>query len=279
MQSFNSFLSERLPASAKVSLRRLAFYSLRLAEGLGGADELYPPAWMPLVGSGDFRTVGQEYFRYFTDLGGLQPSHSVLDVGCGLGRMAIPLTNFLDPRQGRYVGFDIEAEAIAWCQRRIARRFPNFTFIHLKAANPNYISATPIRQRPAFPAAERAFDFAIVTSVFTHLLPAEVEFFISELARVLKPGGRCLVTGFLLNAQSEALIVAGRSRFRFTHSYGRQRVINPDLPQAAIAYPEAQLRAWLAEYQLQVLEPIHYGNWCGREPFTDGQDIVIAQRL
>jgi SAM-dependent methyltransferase len=233
---------------------------------------------MPLVGDGDFRAVGQEYFHYFIHLVGLQPTHSVLDVGCGLGRMALPLTTYLAPASP-YVGFDIEPEAIAWCQRRISRRFPNFQFIRIKAANPNYIAAGLPDALPTFPAADRAIDFAIVTSVFTHLLAREVAHYLAELSRVLKPGGRAFLTFFLLNDESEALIDSGHSRYRFVHRFGDQRVINPRLPQAAIAYPEQQVHAWLKAFPLKLVDRVHYGNWCGRGQFTDGQDILIVEKL
>ena len=41
-------------------------------------------------------------------------------------------------------------------------------------------------------------DVAFLTSVFTHMLPEDVEHYLDELARVLKPGGRTLITWFLL---------------------------------------------------------------------------------
>lgn len=277
MQSFIRRLGARAPAAVKVGLRRAAFQALRLTEAVLGAQAIYPPAWMPLVGDGDFLAVGREYFGYFTGLGGLQPTHNVLDVGCGVGRMAIPLTEYLTPAS-RYVGFDIEAEAVAWCQRRITARFPNFQFVWVKAANPNYVAQGRTADLPAFPAASAAFDFAIVTSVFTHLLPAEVTHYLAELARTLKPAGRALLTFFLLTAEAEALIAAGRSQFAFVHPHGGQRVVNPRIPQAAIAYPEPQIREWLSAAGLRLVEPIHYGNWCGREKFTDGQDILIVEK-
>lgn len=269
-------LSERLPSPVKVGLRRLAFAGLRLAEWVRPQSDLYPPAWMPLVGSGDFRAVGQAFFRYFTTLAHLQPHHAVLDVGCGLGRMAVPLTTYLQAPQGRYLGFDIEREAIAWCQRNITRRFPNFEFVTVAAHNPNYLSsaaaATPVR----FPAPTAGFDFVIVTSVFTHLLPADVETYINEIARVLRPSGQCLMTFFLLNPESEALLDAGQSHFPLSHRWGLCRVANPQLPQAAIAYPETQVLSWLKRAGLQA--SIHYGNWCGRTQFMDGQDILVVSR-
>jgi SAM-dependent methyltransferase len=278
MRDFSQLLNERLPAPVKVGLRRAAFLALRLYAAVRPSADIYPPNWMPLVGSGDFRQLGLEFLNYFTTLGGLRPTDHVLDVGCGVGRMAVPLTTFLDSAHGRYAGFDIEAEAVDWCLRQITRRFPHFEFRHHQAANPNYVQGQEAAQLLPFPCPDQAFDFAIVTSVFTHLLPAEVEHYLRELARVMRPGGRCFMTFFLLNAESEALIAAGQTRYRFVHDFETHRVINPRLPQAAVAYPEARVRGWLAASGLALQEPIHYGNWCARPQFVDGQDIVIAKR-
>lgn len=49
---------------------------------------------------------GEQFLQYFIELGGLKPSDRVLDVGCGIGRLAIPLTQYLDARGG-YAGLDI----------------------------------------------------------------------------------------------------------------------------------------------------------------------------
>src|SRR5438128_11248357 len=47
------------------------------------------------VGGGDFNAIGKEFFAYFTDLCGLGRDDYVLDVGCGCGRMAVPLVAYL----------------------------------------------------------------------------------------------------------------------------------------------------------------------------------------
>jgi hypothetical protein len=43
-------------------------------------------------------------------------------------RVALPLTGYLND-VGRYAGFDISQEAIAWCKENISRSHPNFDFI------------------------------------------------------------------------------------------------------------------------------------------------------
>ena len=55
----------------------------------------FPPWWLRDVGGGDFRAVGQKFLHLFTELADLQPDERVLDIGCGCGRIAFPLTEYL----------------------------------------------------------------------------------------------------------------------------------------------------------------------------------------
>jgi SAM-dependent methyltransferase len=178
---------------------------------LGRRDPLTPPKGRVFFGGGDFNQVGEEYLRYFVELGGLRPHERVLDVGCGIGRMAVPLTRYLDNR-GSYEGIDVFPKGIAWCQENITPRYPNFRFrvadIKNKEYNPGGRFAASEYE---FPYAEASFDFVLLTSVFTHLLPDEVENYLSEIERVLAPGGRCFASFFLLNEESLELLHSGRS--------------------------------------------------------------------
>ena len=72
------------------------------------------------------KLLGKEFFRFFLDIGKLKPGEKVLDVGCGLGRMAMPLTGYLKDG-GSYEGFDIVAEGINWCKENISNKYPAFS--------------------------------------------------------------------------------------------------------------------------------------------------------
>jgi len=43
-----------------------------------------------------------------------------------------------------------------------------------------------------------------------------------------------------------------------------------------VAYDEEFVRDLFQKHSLTIMEPIHYGNWCGRERYLSMQDIVIA---
>ena len=64
-----------------------------------------PPELVQYVG-GDFQKVGKEFMNHFIQIGALQSNEKVLDVGCGVGRMAVPLMNYLTD-DGAYYGFDL----------------------------------------------------------------------------------------------------------------------------------------------------------------------------
>ena len=53
--------------------------------------------WVGGGGSAAFKAIGNEFLGYLVDLSALQPGDAVLDVGCGSGRMALPLTGYLNP--------------------------------------------------------------------------------------------------------------------------------------------------------------------------------------
>ena len=66
----------------------------------------HPPPDSIFVGDGDYRAIGAEFLGHFVRLGRLQPHERVFDIGCGIGRMAVPLTQYLDPERGSYDGVD-----------------------------------------------------------------------------------------------------------------------------------------------------------------------------
>lgn len=237
-----------------------------------------PRRYMFVGGADDFDEVGEEFVGHLVKLAGLTSSSRVLDVGCGIGRMALPLTQRLGT-DGSYEGFDIVELGIRWSERNITARHPNFRFTHADIVNGEYNPRGHIRAEDfRFPYPDDDFDVALLTSVFTHMLPAEVERYASELGRVLRPGGRCLLTAFLLNEQSRALIDAERSAFAFDSADGVYGTVDDQITEAAVSYDERWMMDTLARHGLQLKAPVHYGSWCGRDDPLSFQDIVVVRR-
>ncbi|MEW5958963.1 MAG: class I SAM-dependent methyltransferase [Chloroflexota bacterium] len=236
-----------------------------------------PPWWLRDVGGSDFAAAGQEFLQYFRQLANLQPAERVLDIGCGSGRMAIPLTGYLGP-EGIYNGIDITEESIRWCRQHITRRYPNFRFLHADLYNRRYNPGGRCQARDyVFPFEDQSFDFIFLTSVFTHLLPADTGQYLREIARLLQPSGRALMTFFLLNETQQALTRQGRSAIEFRYGSGPCRLRDEAIPESAVAYDESFLGELLSKCGLVISGPVYYGRWSGREDGLSYQDMLLVR--
>ena len=257
---------------AAISLR------LRAADAVdslaGRRDHLTPPRRMSgYVGRGDFRATGEEFLGHFRELGGLRAEDRVLEIGCGIGRMARVLAGVLRP-PGSYDGFDIVASGIAWCQEHYRGTAAPFRFVHADLRNTAY---NPAGALPAeayrFPYGDGAFDLVIATSLFTHLLPAAAEHYLAEAARVLAPGGRLLSTWLLFSAGRPAARGVRAADRRGPRGRGRpiRRSPRPPSPTTRAGSPSGWTARGLSRHALA------HGTWSGLEG-RSLQDIVVAHR-
>jgi ubiquinone/menaquinone biosynthesis C-methylase UbiE len=115
------------------------------------------------------------------ELAGLEPSDSVLDIGCGTGTLAIAATRHIGPT-GSVYGIDASPQMIARATRK-AR----------KAGAPAVFQLAAAEQLP-FPNAR--FDVVLSTLMFHHLPRSTRTQCAIEIRRVLKRRGRVLVVDF-----------------------------------------------------------------------------------
>jgi SAM-dependent methyltransferase len=101
---------------------------------------------------------------------GLEPDDYVVDVGCGSGRLAKPLSEFLE---GRYLGIDVVPDLVDFARELVGR--PDWRF--------------EVTEGIAIPEADCRADMVAFFSVFTHLLHEQTYTYLAEARRVLKPGG------------------------------------------------------------------------------------------
>ncbi|MCL4115689.1 UNVERIFIED_CONTAM: hypothetical protein GTU68_042769 [Idotea baltica] len=216
--------------------------------------------------------------RHFRNLCDLQADDQVLDIGCGVGRIAIPLTQFLS-MQGSYDGFDIVPDAIRWCQKEVTDRYPNFRFEVANIYNKNYHPTGKIKgSEYQFNFPNTTFDLAIATSLFTHLLPADLVNYVSEAARVLKKDGRCLFTFYLWNSEAQELAEAGKAKVAFPFEFDVYRSKDAKWREEGIAYHEGYVRDVLSSAGFEIEGEIQYGAWSGRKEYLSHQDIIVLRK-
>jgi SAM-dependent methyltransferase len=154
---------------------------------------------------------------------------SVLDFGCGCGRIARQLIQ-QRPRPRSYLGLDLHRGMVRWCQQNLAPHAPGFRFehhdVHHAALNPE-----GQRQPLPFPLEDRSVRLVNAWSVFTHLLEDQARHYLSEAARVLAPDGFLHATWFLFDKAS----------FPMMQEFQNTLFINHEDPTNAVLFD----RAWL----------------------------------
>lgn len=261
--------------NSRLWLRRLAYLPLECVDKLSGrVNPLVPPRGLWFIGGGKrYPEINEETLGYLV-AAGLQPSHSVLDMGCGIGFMGARLTSFLGT--GSYHGFDVIRVGIKWATDNITARYPQFQFSHCDIYSKHYNPSGKISPETfTFPYPDQQFDFAFGLSLFTHLLPATAERYLREMARVLKPSGIAWVTLFLLNDESELLIKQGKSTLHLSPA-GNCWLLDQKFPETAVGLPEQDFRKWCAGAGLEI-QQVNYGSWCGRERFLTEHDTVVLR--
>lgn len=155
-----------------------------------------PPRLAYFVGAGDFQKIGEFTVSKCIDVG-LKPGDQVLDIGCGIGRIALPISNRFGNRI-QYDGVDPNRRGIMWCKSHISSKHPNFRFQCIDLRNDEYNPDGMVNPANfSLPYIGSSFDFIILNSVFTHLKLVEIDNYLKEISRVLRRSGTVYATFFL----------------------------------------------------------------------------------
>ncbi|MBW3565739.1 MAG: class I SAM-dependent methyltransferase [Acidobacteria bacterium] len=228
-----------------------------------------------IVGAGDFEPVGRKLADLAVRFGEVDSGSHVVDWGCGWGRATIPLARIIT--DGSYLGVDVDSEAIRWCRSSIGAINPRFDFFHLDVPNAYYHpDATGNSESFSIPVLDESVDVVLAFSLFTHLRPHDAIACLDEIRRVLRPGGRLVMTHYLLTEdrieKAKSCPNAPQFRYRLDDSH---RSTNDRVPESAIGVHrdtlEATIRGRFARFE------IRDGAWDCTPDTVSYQDLIVAQ--
>jgi ubiquinone/menaquinone biosynthesis C-methylase UbiE len=135
------------------------------------------PSWLvPLLENPYFQAVAGA--RLLLDRAGVGPGMSVLDAGCGPGRVTLPAAERVGP-SGRVVALDLQLGMLAKIRRRLdARGVTNVELLHAALG--------------AGELGERQLDVALMVTVLGEIPDPDAA--LREITRALRPGGVLSVT-------------------------------------------------------------------------------------
>jgi ubiquinone/menaquinone biosynthesis C-methylase UbiE len=138
------------------------------------------------VGGGSFDLIGRLELEVLL-MEGLKPTDTLLDFGCGTGRLAIHAIPTLVG--GCYIGIDISQSMLDEAQRCIQEKIPG----------PQCQILWAKQTTPAYPLDAGSVDMICAFSVFTHMEHEDTYRYLKEALRIIRPGGRFILSCLPMN--------------------------------------------------------------------------------
>jgi SAM-dependent methyltransferase len=137
-----------------------------------------------------FMVIGEAWAQMVAHF--LPAAPVVLDIGCGCGKLARFLS--IIPNL-EYVGVDLFLPAILWCQKAFAAMGDRFRFEHFNGYSSLYNPQGTLKPSEySLPAPSQSIGAVVCASLFTHLLEPDAVHYLDEIARVLRPDGRAIIS-------------------------------------------------------------------------------------
>lgn len=157
---------------------------------------------------------------------------SVFDFGCGCGRVARQLMQQREAPE-RYLGVDLHAGMIRWCQEQLTPVEPHFRFLHHDVYDDSFNPGGDRAWVLPLPAGDMEYTLFNAISVFTHLTEDQVPHYLNEAARVVTDDGLVHASFFLLD----------KREFPFMQAHANALYVSWEHPAAAVVFD----RSWLVE--------------------------------
>ena len=153
---------------------------------------------------GRWEQMGQIQFAFLVKYG-LEPHHTMLDIGCGTLRAGNHFIRYLNP--GNYTGIDISSEAIEYgkklvCEKGLSSKQARIILSENK--NLKFEEFSGVK-----------FDYLLAQSVFTHLKPEHIEECFKYVGQIMKENSAFYFTFNEANQFTQT----GRKNFSYPFSF------------------------------------------------------------
>ncbi|MEY2399190.1 MAG: hypothetical protein QOJ00_2364 [Actinomycetota bacterium] len=211
------------------------------------------------IGDGDFDQIGKLELTVLK-MAGLRPDSSLLDFGCGTGRLAVQAIPFLVG--GTYVGTDI-AETMLVHARELTASLTgpqSVQFVHQTDEN--------------FPVPDHSVDVICAFSVFTHMEHEDSLRYLRAAHRVLRPGGAFVLSCLPIHLEAARNIFEASAAFDPESRWKQVRnvVTSVELFETVSAMAGWDAERWIDGAAEQLPQP---GT---DETATFGQSVLILRR-
>jgi SAM-dependent methyltransferase len=209
----------------------------------------------------------------------------MLDVGCGVGRLYLAAKPYLTDGDS-YLGIDVGKDFIDICNGHYAGLGASFQ--HTEASNGYYAKDTgggPV----SWPIEDGAHNLVTALSVWTHLREEDWRFYLNEVGRVLAPGGRAIISFFVLDDLYRPDMKTGRTSKFYpqpenkwifdARAYGSEDWVYPswaDVPEVATGVPKHRFDEAVSDAGLKVAQYMP-GQWKDQPGFFF-QDVVVFEK-
>ncbi|MEM8686992.1 MAG: methyltransferase domain-containing protein [Pseudomonadota bacterium] len=197
---------------------------------------------MSLAVGGHYEVMGKNLLNVAVHAG-LKNGMSVLDFGCGSGRLSTQIAK--SAKLKSYLGIDLVQELLDYADNKTPATFTFEKSLGL-----------------TIPAKDNTFDIVFCFSVFTHLVQVHSFIYMEEFFRTLKPGGR-LVFSFLEMTDL---------RHKRAFEQAVQNVKSDQKKPITAFLERPEIAAWASLLDARIVEYIDSG------PLHIGQTVAILEK-